>query len=180
MDESLVTETPDATQHLRILIANERAARLEILSRVVVHMGQTVIARELDVEEVGHLTRQERPDVALVGLGESPEHALEHIGRIVDEATCPVIASIDIVLRRFADYHNLEGAFGRRAVSERAKGILMVSHALSDQDSFLLLRRHSQTTGLKVFDIAEAILDSYLLLSPRRDEATVGAASSSE
>jgi hypothetical protein len=28
---------------------------------------------------------------------------------------------IDIVLRRFAEYHDLEGAFGRRAVTERAK-----------------------------------------------------------
>jgi hypothetical protein len=34
-------------------------------------------------------------------------------------------SAIDIVLRRFAEYHDLEGAFGRRAVTERAKGILM-------------------------------------------------------
>ena len=33
-------------------------------------------------------------------------------------------SSIDIVLRRFAEYHDLEGAFGRRALIERAKGIL--------------------------------------------------------
>jgi hypothetical protein len=29
-------------------------------------------------------------------------------------------SSVDVVLRRFAEYHNLEGAFGRRAVTERA------------------------------------------------------------
>jgi hypothetical protein len=28
---------------------------------------------------------------------------------------------IDIFLRRFAEYHDLEGAFGRRAVTERAE-----------------------------------------------------------
>ena len=37
-------------------------------------------------------------------------------------------SAIDIVLRRFTEYHDLEGAFGRRAVTERAKGILMERH----------------------------------------------------
>jgi hypothetical protein len=36
------------------------------------------------------------------------------------------------VLRRFAEYHDLEGAFGRRALTERAKGILMERHAIDD------------------------------------------------
>jgi hypothetical protein len=30
-------------------------------------------------------------------------------------------SAIDIVLRRFAEYHDLQGAFGRRATIERAK-----------------------------------------------------------
>ena len=38
-------------------------------------------------------------------------------------------SSIDIVLRRFAEFHDLEGAFGRRALIERAKGILMERHS---------------------------------------------------
>ena len=209
IDELQLEEGQAEKQHLRILIANERAERLELLSRVVVEMGHTVIARELNVEEVGQLTRQERPDVALVGLGESSEHALDHITRIVQESTCPVIAllhtddtafvseaakrgifayithgepseiqsAIDIVLRRFADFHNLEGAFGRRAVIERAKGILMERHGVADKDGFYLLRRHSQTTGLKVFDIAQAILDTHLLLPPRASEAVLGSGS---
>ena len=37
-------------------------------------------------------------------------------------------SSIDIVLRRFAEYHDLKGAFGRRALTERAKGILTERH----------------------------------------------------
>jgi AmiR/NasT family two-component response regulator len=41
-------------------------------------------------------------------------------------------SSLDIVLRRFAEYHNLEGAFGRRALTERAKGILMERHSISE------------------------------------------------
>lgn len=78
--------------------------------------------------------------------------------------------AIDIALRRFAEYHSLEGAFGRRAVIERAKGILMERHGANDDAAFAMLREHSQHTGRKLFDIAQAILDSHLLLSPTRIE----------
>src|SRR3954452_24992079 len=135
-------------KHLRVLIANERRDRLELVVPVVVALGHEVIAREIEVEAVGAVTARERPDVALVGLGESSEHALGLIERIVREAACPVIAlltaeqpeyvreaakrgvfayivdtdpaelesAIEITLQRFAEYHELQGAFGRRAV----------------------------------------------------------------
>src|ERR687898_41077 len=128
--------------------------------------------REIGVEDVGAVTARERPDVALVGLGESSEHALELVEKIVHEAACPVIAlihapdpdfvkeaskrgafayitdadakdwqsSIDIVLRRFSEYHNLEGVFGRRAITERAKGILMERHSIAEPAAFEMLR----------------------------------------
>src|ERR1051326_2157216 len=79
-------------EHLRVLIANERRDRLELLARVVAGLGHEVIARESEVNEVGPVTAKEHPDVALVGLGLSSEHALELIGEIVREASCPVIA----------------------------------------------------------------------------------------
>ena len=41
------------------------------------------------------MTARERPDVALVGLGESSEHALELISEIVRGAFCPVIALME-------------------------------------------------------------------------------------
>jgi len=53
-------------------------------------------------------------------------------------------SSIDIVLRRFADYHDLEGAFGRRAVTERAKGILMERHSVNQTTAFDVLRDHAR------------------------------------
>jgi hypothetical protein len=80
------------TEHLRILIANERRDRLELLAQVVIRLGHEVIAREVDVKEVASVTAQVQPDVALVGLGLSSEHALELISEIVRDASCPVIA----------------------------------------------------------------------------------------
>ena len=44
------------------------------------------------MKEVGAVTAQDQPDVALVGLGLSSEHALALISEIVHEASCPVIA----------------------------------------------------------------------------------------
>jgi AmiR/NasT family two-component response regulator len=184
--------------HLRVLIANERRDRLALLADVVAGLGHDVIAREVEVKEVAAVTARERPDVALVGLGLSSEHALELISEIVREASCPVIAllsaenasyvreaakrgvfayivdttrdelqsAIDITLQRFAEYHDLQGAFGRRAVIEQAKGILMARHAINADKAFELLREHSQHSGRKVADVSAAVVDSHLLLLP--------------
>ncbi len=73
-------------QHLRVLIANERKDRLALVAPVVAALGHEVIAREIEVKDVGPVTARERPDVALVGLGESSDHALELIDKIVREA----------------------------------------------------------------------------------------------
>jgi chemotaxis response regulator CheB len=82
----------DGPDHLRVLIANERKDRLALVAPIVAALGHEVIAREIEVEDVGPVTARERPDVALVGLGASSEHALDLIDKIVREATCPVIA----------------------------------------------------------------------------------------
>ena len=187
------------TDHLRVLIANERRDRLALVAPIVATLGHEVIAREIDVDEVGPVTARVRADVALVGLGESSEHALVLIEKIVKEASCPVIllihepnpdfvreaskrgifayitdgesdegpewqSSIDIVLRRFAEYHDLEGAFGRRAVTERAKGILMERHTVAEDAAFELLRAHARSSNRKLVDVANAVVDGHALL----------------
>jgi response regulator NasT len=73
-------------------------------------------------------------------------------------------STLEIVLRRFAEYHNLEGAFARRATIERAKGILMAIHGIDEQQAFDLLRNHSQRSGRKLLDLAESVADSHQLL----------------
>ena len=185
--------------HLRVLVANQRAERAEAVAEIARSLGHEVVGLELNVEQVAELTRKEHPDVALVGLGESSQHALELIEQIVRNAACPVIlvldardqdfvneaakrgvfahivetdknqlqSAIDITLRRFAEFHNLEGAFGRRATIERAKGILMATHHIDEQQAFELLREHSQRDGRKLVDIAEAVTQTHQLLTPK-------------
>src|SRR5688572_23914803 len=184
------------TEHLRVLIANERKDRLRLVATIVIELGHEVIAREIEVEDIGGVTARERPDVALVGLGESSDNALEMIDKIVHEAACPVIvllhardpgfvkeaskrgvfahisdadvedwqSAIDITLRRFAEYHDLEGAFGRRALTELAKGILMERHAIDADTAFEMLRERSRLDNRKLVDLATAVVDGHRLL----------------
>jgi hypothetical protein len=44
------------SDHLRVLIANERRDRLELVAAAVVALGHEVIAREIKVNDVGALT----------------------------------------------------------------------------------------------------------------------------
>jgi AmiR/NasT family two-component response regulator len=196
--------SPAGVSQLRVLIANEKRDRLELLAQVVTGLGHDVIAREIYVKEVGAVTAREQPDVALVGLGSSSEHALELISEIVREASCPVIAilvaddpayiheaakrgvfayiidgtpeelqsAIDITLQRFSEYQSLQGAFGRRALIEQAKGILMARHSTNADRAFEMLREHSQHNGRKLSDVAAAVVESHLLFVPAAPQAT--------
>ena len=156
-----------------------------------------------DLADVAALTASLRPDAAIVIVGESSAHALDLIGRIVTEASCPVIAildvedeafireaarrgifayitmgreaaalqnSLDVVSSRFAEYHGLEGAFARRAITERAKGILMERHAVDEKQAFTMLREEARRTNRKITEIAEAVAVSVNLLPRSRVE----------
>ncbi len=85
---------------------------------------------------------------------------------IVDGNPSEMQSAIEITLRRYAEYANLEGAFARRAVIERAKGIMMARQSIDETRAFDLLRSQSQRSGKKLFDVAQAVLDSHLLLVP--------------
>ncbi|MDX6487025.1 MAG: two-component system, response regulator PdtaR [Gaiellaceae bacterium] len=181
---------------LRVLVANERQDRLAKVVAIVDELGHEVLAPQIEVSEVGAVTAKEQPDIALVGLGASSEHALELIEQIVHEAACPVVAllhspdpefvveaakrgvfayitdedssewqnSIEIVLRRFADFQDLEGAFKRRTITERAKGILMERHSIDEESAFEMIRNHSRKSGGKLVETAQSIADGDLQL----------------
>ena len=63
-----------------------------MLAHLVAGLGHEVVASEIEIRKAAVATARERPDVALVVLGPSSEHALELIDEIVHEAACPVIA----------------------------------------------------------------------------------------
>jgi len=127
------------TEHLRVLIANERADRLALVAPIVVALGHEVIAKEIDVADVGPVTARERPDVALVGLEESSEHALALIDKIVREAGCPGIV------------------------------LLMERHSTDEEAAFGMLRDQSRCANRKLIDLAGAVVDGHRLLPKNPD-----------
>lgn len=79
-------------------------------------------------------------------------------------------AALEVAMRRHADamrlseqVGQLEHALARRAMIERAKGMLMERHGLSERGAFEALRAHARSTSRQVVavarDVAEAGLD---------------------
>ena len=82
-----------------------------------------------------------------------------------------VQGALEIAMRRHAEVEQLSeevgqlaGALQRRAVIERAKGILMERHGLDDSSAFELLRSHARANNRKLVDVAGAVAEGHLLL----------------
>jgi AmiR/NasT family two-component response regulator len=147
------SERPDVA----MVIVEEASQRaLTLIGRIVREAACPVIAI-LDVQDRAFIN-----EAAKRGI----------FAYITDEDLLELQSSIDIALRRFAEYHDLEGAFARRAVTERAKGILMERHSIAEGPAFAMLRTHARQTNRKIADMAEAIVTSHLLLpgNPRPAE----------
>jgi AmiR/NasT family two-component response regulator len=146
-----VAELPDVAL---VIVGENSQQALELIRTIVLEAACPVIAI-LDVQDRAFIDRAAR-----LGIFSYIAH-----GGDLEEMQ----SAIDIALERFAEYHALEGAFGRRAVTERAKGILMERHGLDEQRAFLLLRAEARRTNRKIVDVAEAILASHRLLPSERD-----------
>jgi AmiR/NasT family two-component response regulator len=86
---------------------------------------------------------------------------------IVDGRAEEMQSTIDITLRRYAEYANLEGAFARRAVIERAKGIMMERHGIDERAAFDLMRDHARAQSRRVVDVAMSVVEGHALLPKR-------------
>ena len=144
--EATRREHPDVAL---VALGESSAHALEMISQIVHEAACPVIAL-LHTSEPGFVN-----EAAKRGI----------FAHITDDDPVELQSTLDIVLHRFAEYHNLEGAFARRATIERAKGILMATHSVDDQQAFDMLRRHSQQTGTKLLDLAEAVVNSHRLLA---------------
>jgi AmiR/NasT family two-component response regulator len=143
------TERPDVA----VVIVHEGTTKaLQLIDRIVHEAACPVIA-VLDVQDGTFINEAAKRGIfAYIADGHDPEE---------------MQSSIDIVLRRFAEYHALEGAFGRRAVTERAKGILMERHGIGEQAAFDMLRNEARRTQRKVIELAEAVVSSQPMLPAR-------------
>jgi AmiR/NasT family two-component response regulator len=144
--QATAAELPDVA----LVIVGESDKALGLI-RTIVHEAACPVIAILDVQD-----REFVDQAARLGIFSSIAH-----GGDLEEMQ----SSMDVALQRFAEYHALEGAFGRRAVTERAKGILMERHGIDEQHAFRLLREHARRTNKKMVDVAASVLESHRLLS---------------
>ena len=89
-----------------------------------------------------------------------------------------VQAAIEVAMRRYRESQRLsekvaqlENALERRSLIERAKGILMERHRISEREAFDLLRDHARSSSRRVLEVAQTVIDGHILLprEPTRD-----------
>jgi AmiR/NasT family two-component response regulator len=80
-------------------------------------------------------------------------------------------SAIEVAMRRWREHHDLEeqverleNALERRALIERAKGILMERHNVDDRMAFQRVREHARSTNRTVVDVAAAVAEGHALL----------------
>jgi AmiR/NasT family two-component response regulator len=153
--ELIATEDPDLAI---VVVHQDDEHALALIAETVEYASGPVIAqtRNGDVEFVARAA--ERGISAWIA-STSPE---------------VVQGAIEVALRRYEEtsrlevkVEQLESALERRALIERAKGILMERHSLDERAAFELLRDHARAQSRRVVDVARAVTDGHALLPKR-------------
>ena len=92
------------------------------------------------------------------------------------ETADSIQSAIEVAMRRWREHHELaeqverlENALERRAVIERAKGILMERHSVDERAAFQRVREHARGTNRTVVDVAAAVAEGHALLPKAGD-----------
>jgi AmiR/NasT family two-component response regulator len=163
----------------------------EVLSKAIsVHEAAEVIAAEDPDLAIVRLHRDEEhalrmiqqileyasgPVIALLDEDDTdfiPAAAAEGVDAFAQPVTRGTVqGAIELAMRRHAELEalgerveQLQTALERRAIIERAKGILMERHGIDDAAAFELLRSRARATNRKVVDLARAVADGHALL----------------
>jgi response regulator NasT len=109
------------------------------------------------------------PDADVAFLARAAEAGISAYAESMDPES--VQGAIEVAVRRYRDaqrlnekVEQLESALQRRGTIERAKGILMERHSISERAAFELLRDQARSSGRRVVEIAQSVLDGHALL----------------
>lgn len=157
LGERVAAEDPDAAV---VVVHRDDEHALDLISEIASFASGPVIAL-LEGEDPDFVRRAAERGVDAVAGRHSPEalqSALElGVARYAESA------------RLASQVDQLEGALDRRALIERAKGVLMERHAVDDRAAFEMLRSHARGRNRTVVDVARSVLDGHALLPARPD-----------
>jgi response regulator NasT len=118
------------------------------------------------------------PVIALLE-GDDPEFVRRAAERGIDayaraDSAADLQSAIELALQRRGEMtklteqvDQLSGALDRRALIERAKGILMERHSVADHAAFELLRGHARANNRTVVECARSVVEGHALLPPK-------------
>jgi AmiR/NasT family two-component response regulator len=149
---AIAREDPDLSV---VVVHNDDEHALDLIDEIVSFSSGPVVAL-LDQEDPGFVR-------------EAAERGIHAYARPISLET--VQSSLEVALRRHAEQaklteavDQLESAIERRAIIERAKGILMERHSADERAAFELLRARARSSNLSVVELARAVLEGHALL----------------
>jgi AmiR/NasT family two-component response regulator len=155
--EAIARDEPDLTI---VVLYGDDGHALDLIEEINAYSSGPVIA----------LLDREDPDF----VAAAAERGIFAYAR--QETADSIQSAIEVAMRRWREQHELaeqverlEGALARRALIERAKGILMERHSLADRAAFELLREHARSNNRTVVDVAAAVTEGHALLRKARD-----------
>jgi response regulator NasT len=114
----------------------------------------------------------EKEDPAFVGM--AADRGIDAYAR--EGRAESIQSAIEVAMRRHEEkaklvdqVQRLESALERRALIERAKGILMERHNVSEREAFDRLRDHARSRNRTVVDVAASVSEGHALLPKGRD-----------
>jgi response regulator NasT len=147
-DRAAAAIADDDPQVAMVKLHSDDEHALELIEELIDAGGCPVVAL-LDREDPEFVAR-------------AAERGIIAYAQPVDEES--VKSSLEIAVRRFAELAELgdavgqlEDAIGRRATIERAKGILMERHGVSDREAFEMLRSKARANNRRVYDVASDV-----------------------
>jgi AmiR/NasT family two-component response regulator len=153
--ELIGTEDPDLAI---VVVHKDDEHALALIAETVEYASGPVIAQTRD-GDVDFVTRAAERGISAWIESSSPE---------------VVQGAIEVALRRYEEtsrlqvkVDQLESALERRALIERAKGILMERHGIDEREAFELMRDHARAQSRRVVDVAVAVTDGHALLPKR-------------
>jgi AmiR/NasT family two-component response regulator len=150
--ELIATEDPDLAI---VVVHQDDEHALALIAETVEYASGPVIAQTRD-GDVDFVTRAAERGISAWIASTEPQ---------------VVQGAIEVALRRYEEtarlqvkVDQLESALERRALIERAKGILMERHAIDERAAFQLMRDHARAQSSRVVDVARAVNDGHALL----------------
>jgi len=157
--ELIVREDPDLT--IVVVHRNDDHA-LALIGEAVELASGPVIAQLRGGDDVDFVARAAERGISAYVESSDPKN---------------VQSAIEVAVRRYREaarlnekVGQLESALERRAVIERAKGIIMERQQIGEREAFERLRDHARNGNRRVVDVAQAVVGGHALLPARARE----------